>query len=429
MLPASLRGVLYRVGPGRFERGGEKYAHAFDGDGRIDRLEFARGGVRVSSRFVETPQFLAEERAGELLHRRAFGTGARFRLCTLKNEANTALVHHGGELLALWEGGSASAIDPDTLAYLGPHDLGGAARVAPAFSLHPALDRVLGAGGDAVCAHSHVDPATGRRVMLLSKYSMGKTTLRFVEFEPSGFKVHSQREHAVQGFTLVHDFVVTPSSYVFFATPLDFDALAFRRGTGVLDCVTQPPGCARIVRLPRSAAGEARSFDVPPFFSTHMVNAVETPCELVVDTFGLPSIGAGVDVAVSGPRRFVVDLEAGMCFSSARLDSRTSEFPAVAAADHGRVYEHAYYSGTKHTPMDSVVHLDAVDGTKRYSTVVDAFHLEPVLAGDFLLVFMLTSDGAQALRVLEADTLREACRLPIEGTNVMALHGVWVGGS
>ena len=31
-LPGGLRGVLYRNGPGRMERGGHAYVHLFDGD-------------------------------------------------------------------------------------------------------------------------------------------------------------------------------------------------------------------------------------------------------------------------------------------------------------------------------------------------------------------------------------------------------------
>jgi len=421
-LPQSLSGVLYRVGPGRSERGGVKYAHILDGDGRVDRIQISNGRVEVLSRFVETPEYVREEAANQILHRRAFGTGSHLSLSTLKNEANTALVHHGGELLALWEGAHASTLDPDTLAYKGPHTLGGAARVAPAFSMHHSVDHVLGIGGDAVCAHSHVDPCSGRRVMLLSRFSVGHTILRFVEFAPDSFDVHSERTHTVRGFTYVHDFVVTPTSYVFFEPPLAFDALAFRRGASALDCVAQPGETARLVQLPRVGGGDARITHTPRWFATHLINAFEQGSEgLVVDTFGFPGFGA--HISTSSPVRFVLDK--GTCLSAGPIDSRLSEFPALPASSHGRSYKDAYYASSVRTSMDSVACLDGQLGTRRYSTVLGGVHLEPVIADEFLLV-ILTLDGAQWLRVLETPSLREVCRMPLEGANPTGLHGLWV---
>lgn len=56
-IPEALRGgTLYRNGPARFERGGERYAHMLDGDGYVCRFEFSGDGESVGfrSRFVKT---------------------------------------------------------------------------------------------------------------------------------------------------------------------------------------------------------------------------------------------------------------------------------------------------------------------------------------------------------------------------------------
>ena len=56
-IPEALRGgTLYRNGPARFERGGERYAHMLDGDGYVCRFAFDAEGESVSfrSRFVKT---------------------------------------------------------------------------------------------------------------------------------------------------------------------------------------------------------------------------------------------------------------------------------------------------------------------------------------------------------------------------------------
>ena len=80
-LPADLRGVLFRNGPGRVERGGERYGHLFDGDGMVVRFEFSGGeggqgaSVRYRNRYVRTAEYVEETKAGRILYR-GFGTAS-----------------------------------------------------------------------------------------------------------------------------------------------------------------------------------------------------------------------------------------------------------------------------------------------------------------------------------------------------------------
>jgi all-trans-8'-apo-beta-carotenal 15,15'-oxygenase len=66
-LPAGLTGSLYRNGPGLFERGGVRKPHLLDGDGLVQRLSFADGGVRYQNAFVRTERFGQEQHAGRYL--------------------------------------------------------------------------------------------------------------------------------------------------------------------------------------------------------------------------------------------------------------------------------------------------------------------------------------------------------------------------
>ena len=52
-LPAGLRGVYFRNGPGLMARGGERYQHWFDGDGLVQAWTFGEGGVQHKARFVQ----------------------------------------------------------------------------------------------------------------------------------------------------------------------------------------------------------------------------------------------------------------------------------------------------------------------------------------------------------------------------------------
>ena len=54
-VPATLQGTLFRNGPGRFERGEQKYEHMLDGDGYVQSFSFGDdGSVFFRSKFVHT---------------------------------------------------------------------------------------------------------------------------------------------------------------------------------------------------------------------------------------------------------------------------------------------------------------------------------------------------------------------------------------
>ncbi|MEJ7808096.1 MAG: carotenoid oxygenase family protein, partial [Telluria sp.] len=140
-IPHDLNGVFYRNGPGRFELGGERYHHLFDGDGFVQRWQIAGGKVSHRGRFVATQKFVEESQAGQFLYP-AFGTHITRRGAkgndTL-NAANTNLLPFQGRVYALWEGGSATEVDPVTLATVGIKTWSEELKSMP-FSAHPKLD-------------------------------------------------------------------------------------------------------------------------------------------------------------------------------------------------------------------------------------------------------------------------------------------------
>ncbi len=72
-LPKALRGVLYRNGPARHQRGNLRYRHWFDGDGMVHAYRFTDRGITHRGQYVHTEKYLAEERAQRFL-RTAYGT-------------------------------------------------------------------------------------------------------------------------------------------------------------------------------------------------------------------------------------------------------------------------------------------------------------------------------------------------------------------
>ncbi len=140
-LPRDLNGTFYRNGPGRFELGGERYRHWFDGDGFAQRWQILDGKVNHRGRFVQTQRFVDESAAGQFLYP-SFGTfvgrGAVKTNDTM-NAANTNLVPFNGRLYALWEGGSATELAPDTLETIGIKTWREDLKSMP-FSAHPKRD-------------------------------------------------------------------------------------------------------------------------------------------------------------------------------------------------------------------------------------------------------------------------------------------------
>ncbi|MES2299686.1 MAG: carotenoid oxygenase family protein [Pseudomonadota bacterium] len=200
-LPLDLNGVFYRNGPGRFELGGERYHHWFDGDGFAQRWQIGAGQVSHIGRFVATPKFKAESQAGQFLYP-AFGT--RIERAAVKNSdsvnaANTNLVPLGGRVYALWEGGSATELDPATLATLGPKNWRADLQAMP-FSAHPKIDPDGGLW--------NFGALSGGDQMAIYQLGANASLLRFGAV-------------AIPDLAMVHDFAVSAKHLIFLIAPFD----------------------------------------------------------------------------------------------------------------------------------------------------------------------------------------------------------------
>ncbi len=140
--PADFAGVLYRNGPAKFRRGASSAGHWFDGDGLIRRFQIADGRASLAARFADTAKRRLETRLDRVVMP-GFGTapgpGAQLSNNDDANAANTNVRLLGGELLALWEGGSATRLDPETLTTDGIKTFRDDLKHMP-FSAHPRIE-------------------------------------------------------------------------------------------------------------------------------------------------------------------------------------------------------------------------------------------------------------------------------------------------
>ena len=272
-IPAGLAGVLWRNGPARYERGGARYHHWLDGDGMLHAWRIGSDEISHHARFVDTPKFRAEERAGRFLWT-AFGTRIPDSPPPAGpdtvNAANISVLDHGGELLALWEGGSAWRIDRDSLAGLGPKVWGARLAGLP-FSAHPKVD------------------AAG------TLWNFGYDTLSgALVFYRIGADGRVRKTGVLQGiedlapgrFGMVHDFAITRRYIVILLTPLVFLRERFASGESFLDSHHWRDDLPlRALVLAKDDFALLRRYELPPAFLFHIGNAFEERAGIRLDFF------------------------------------------------------------------------------------------------------------------------------------------------
>jgi all-trans-8'-apo-beta-carotenal 15,15'-oxygenase len=256
-LPRGLRGAFFRNGPARHALGGVRYQHWFDGDGLVQQYTLGDGAITHRGRFVRTEKFVADGAAGRPV-RAAFGTPVHDAEPMTGpdsiNVANTSVLHHGGELLALWEGGSAHRLDERTLETRGTKVWSPEYAGMP-FSAHPKIEP------DGTLWNFGVVSLRG----LLSIYRV----------KPSG-ELAQAVTLAVPQIAMVHDFAVTERHLVFLLPPLVFDAERARDGATFLDSHRwQPELGLRVLVLAKDRLDQPRWFDLPAGFVFHLGNAWE----------------------------------------------------------------------------------------------------------------------------------------------------------
>ena len=103
-IPKALDGTLYRNGPNpQFAPRG--HYHWFGGDGMVHAFTLENGRATYRNRWVRTPRFELERKAGEALFG-GFGDPSKSHPSVIGKDfgvANTHIIYHAGKLLALEE--------------------------------------------------------------------------------------------------------------------------------------------------------------------------------------------------------------------------------------------------------------------------------------------------------------------------------------
>ena len=258
-LPAGLAGVLWRNGAAEHDRFGHRYGHWFDGDGMMQAFRFDGGSVTHRARILDTPKRRRETEAGRRMLP-AFGTippdPAEIRRADDMNAANTSVLVHAGRHMALWEGGSALAFDPETLDAGGfvewRKDIAGAP-----FSAHPKVE------------------ADGT-MWNIGYLPVPRPALVFYRIDPQG-RLAKVNVLPMSPLGLTHDFVVTKRRLVVLLTPFVLEKDKFASGhTSILDAhVWRPELGVRVLVVDKDSLEIERRHELPPGFHFHHGNGWE----------------------------------------------------------------------------------------------------------------------------------------------------------
>jgi carotenoid cleavage dioxygenase-like enzyme len=261
-IPDSIKGSLYRNGPGRVERGGQVTEHWFDGDGAILGVHFENGQAYATYKYIQSEMYKEEEAAGKYIYA---GYGSKMNvpfwkrplIQKFKNPGNTSVQVLPDKLLALYEGGLPYSLDPETLETHKMDDLG--------FLLEH----------ESLSAHPKVDPET-QEVYNFGIKKGPKFELCAYKFSKEGKLI--KRNNVPVRFNNIHDCVIAGRYLIVMNFATKFEKLIpALLGFGTLkDCVKAAPELGTEVYVfDRSDMSLVKNFTMDPFFSYHFTNGYE----------------------------------------------------------------------------------------------------------------------------------------------------------
>ena len=276
-VPSDVRGTFFRNGPGRQRIGETNYGHWFDGDGMLCAFGFNERGVHFQNRYVRTPKYVAETEA-QAVRYRGFGTqlpgGVLGNLGRpTGNPANTNTIWHGGQLLALYEGGKPWGVDPATLATTGEVNFDGALKRPEVFS-----------------AHGKVHNRTGDYI----NFGAGVTGIGLKGPKPclhiyrinAGGELYKRNAVPIETFPFCHDFALTDKYAVFFMGSIVFDSIlpVVLGAKSISDQIGFKPSVPmQVLVVDLDTLEEVKRFETDPGAMIHFGNAYDRGDEVVVD--------------------------------------------------------------------------------------------------------------------------------------------------
>ena len=250
-VPTGLNTTLYRNGPAKFRRGNSAAGHWFDGDGLVRKFRVRDGKATLAARFVDTPKRRLESKLNAIVQP-GFGTAPGAQAVVNGpddcSSANTSVMVSGGQLLALWEGGSPVMMDPETLETKGFKTYRRDLKQMP-FLAHPRVEpdgTVWNLGGN------------------------GKGTFVW-KLNPDG-SLANAKTVPLDRNSYFHDFTATARHLIIVLQPWVQDGLKFPLSTAMS---WKPELGTRILVIDKNDLTKRRVFELPAFAFFHLADGWE----------------------------------------------------------------------------------------------------------------------------------------------------------
>jgi len=263
--------VLYRNGPGLFDKNGLRKRFLLDGDGMIQAFRFHDKGVSFQNKFVRTQKFIEESLADKFLYstwttQAPGGVMSNLLGHNMMNQAGVNVIRRGDTLYANDESSQPYALNPDTLQTIGLSNLGGSTDHPIVYSAHWKVD---GKNGDWV--HFGSDYGKGLNIHLTIFDKSGKLKRHWILPSPR--------------YVYMHDFFVTERYIILNLHPSFMSIYGFLFGReSIVDSIAWEPEKGNLIMvIDKTGEQEPWSLTVEASWMWHSLNAYEKGNEIIAD--------------------------------------------------------------------------------------------------------------------------------------------------
>jgi all-trans-8'-apo-beta-carotenal 15,15'-oxygenase len=251
--------LFYRNGSAKHERGEIRYQHDFEGDGMLQKFDIRDQKIVHSGHFINTPKFEQEDSAKQFIY-----SGPETKIAHAKpvtsadtvNTANTNVIAVGDDLWALWEAGSPTKIDPQTMKFQQHVNLGQGSAYADTikglpFSAHPKIDP----NGDIWNFGLH---PSGRIVLYHLSAKGAAKNVKLINTSYRG--------------RMLHDFLITDKHLLIILPSLSTDSQIEGQFAGIQFTEKLPMS---VLVISKQTLSITKRYQLPPGFAFHYGNAWE----------------------------------------------------------------------------------------------------------------------------------------------------------
>ena len=415
-IPLEIEGIFVRNGANPQFPNPERY-HWFMGDGMLHKIQLQQGQAYYQNRYVQTKGWKMEKEAGRALSPEELPR---------KNTANTALVHHGGKLLALWEGGEPHFIQETDLVTIGTYNFNG--QLVSPFTAHP-----------------KVDPVTGE--MMFFGYSMVQPPyLTYGWVSPQG-NIEKVVNIDLPIGVMMHDFAITEKYTIFMDLPLTFRPERLQNGESGFKF--EHDLASRFGIMPRHDEGaNIRWFESDPCYVFHTLNAYEEGEEVVLIACRMSSTSALGLFETDDPTgdipklyQWRFNLKTGESTEKV-LCEIPSEFPRINEQYLGRKTRYGYTGKISDSPlslMDGIIKHDFFnDSLQIHQFESESYGGEPVFVPHsqgktedegWLVTFVHNNKtNTSYLIILDAQNIADdpVAKIILPQRVPYGFHGIWL---